>query len=77
MKTVSWSEFALHEPQFAQHAGKRLGEAPCYVGTVRPDGFPRVHPVGPFALRDNTLVATDVTRCMDRSRTPQAVEEKC
>jgi hypothetical protein len=28
------------------------------MATVRRDGWPRVHPVGPFALRDGRLVVT-------------------
>lgn len=39
----------------AEHVRRRLTYAPCYLATVRPDGFPRVHPVG-VHVRDGELV---------------------
>ena len=58
MEALPWSDFAHSSPQLAAHVEERLGRAPCYLGTVRPDGWPRVHPVGPLILRDGSLVVT-------------------
>ena len=58
MEALPWSEFASSNPQLAGHVEERLGRAPCYLGTVRPDGWPRVHPVGPLTLRGGKLVVT-------------------
>ena len=58
MDAVPWSTFAASAPDIAAHAEVRLGTAPCFLATVRRDGWPRVHPVGPFTLRDGKLVVT-------------------
>jgi hypothetical protein len=58
MDTVSWSAFARLEPDLARHAEERLGAAPCFLATIRRDGWPRVHPVGPFTLREGELIVT-------------------
>lgn len=44
---ISWSEFAAIEPELAAFGRDRLAERPAYLATVRPDGYPRVHPVTP------------------------------
>lgn len=58
METLPWSQFAHLNPELALHVEQRLGLAPCYLGTIRPDGWPRVHPVGPLVLRGGSLVVT-------------------
>ena len=58
MGAIPWSKFADLNPQLAAHVEERIGRAPCYLGTVRPDGWPRVHPVGPLMLRGESLVVT-------------------
>src|SRR5437879_4392874 len=58
MESVPWSAFARTEPELSEHAEQRLGTAPCFLGTIRRDGWPRVHPVGPFILRDGRLIVT-------------------
>lgn len=58
MEALPWSEFANSNPQLARHVEERLGRVPCYLATVRPDGWPRVHPVGPLTLRGGILVVT-------------------
>ena len=53
---LTWAEFAAREPQLAasgrallyQYGGVGLG----FLGTVRPDGGPRVHPMCPILHRD-------------------------
>ncbi len=58
MEAVPWNTFAQRQPELAKHAEERLAAAPCFLATVRRDGWPRVHPVGPFTLRDSRLVVT-------------------
>lgn len=43
---VTWLAFEAADPEAAAHARARLGSSICYLATVRPDGWPRVHPVG-------------------------------
>jgi hypothetical protein len=56
METVFWARFAAEQPDLAVHVADRLARAPGYLATLRKDGWPRVHPVGPLALRDDHLV---------------------
>lgn len=46
MPTWRWGELSAREPALAEHVLTRLRAAPCYLSTVRPDGWPRIHPVG-------------------------------
>jgi hypothetical protein len=46
---ASWTEFSKQAPELAAYGAKRLGgDRVAYLGTVRPDGGPRVHPVTPI-----------------------------
>src|SRR5687767_15877872 len=45
---ISWQEFAKRAPEFAEFGKARLDGRVGYLGTVRPDGSPRVHPVTPI-----------------------------
>lgn len=45
---TSWTEFAQQAPDFAAFGAARLNGKVSYLGTVRPDGGPRVHPVTPI-----------------------------
>ena len=46
---ASWSEFSKQAPELAAYGAKRLGgDRVAYLGTLRPDGGPRVHPVTPI-----------------------------
>ena len=45
---TSWAEFAEHAPQFAAFGKSRFESGVAYLGTLRPDGGPRVHPVTPI-----------------------------
>jgi len=40
----------------AEHVRKRLGAGICFLATSRPDGWPRVHPIGPAVPEDGTIV---------------------
>jgi len=56
MRCLSWHEMAAAEPDLASHGIERLARAPSYLATVRGDGWPRVHPVGPLSIRDGRLI---------------------
>jgi hypothetical protein len=45
---TSWSEFARQVPELAQFGQARLQSGVAYLGTLRADGGPRVHPVTPI-----------------------------
>jgi hypothetical protein len=45
---ASWAEFSKQAPELAAYGAKRLGSGVAYLGTLRPDGSPRVHPVTPI-----------------------------
>lgn len=44
---AGWSEFAQKAPQIAAFGEARFGMGVAYLGTLRSDGSPRVHPVTP------------------------------
>ncbi|MEX0749279.1 MAG: pyridoxamine 5'-phosphate oxidase family protein [Dehalococcoidia bacterium] len=58
MDAIRWGDFGALNPELAAHILERLASAPCYFGTVRRDGWPRVHPVGPLAPRGSCLIVT-------------------
>jgi hypothetical protein len=45
---TSWQEFAQQVPAFAAFGQARFAGGVAYLGTVRADGGPRVHPVTPI-----------------------------
>jgi hypothetical protein len=45
---TSWKEFAQQAPEFAAFGKVRFQSGVAYLGTLRPDGSPRVHPVTPI-----------------------------
>ena len=45
---TSWQEFARQAPDMAAFGASRLGSGVAYLGTLRADGGPRVHPVTPI-----------------------------
>jgi Pyridoxamine 5'-phosphate oxidase len=45
---ASWKEFTEQAPELAQFGKSRLDGKVAYLGTLRPDGGPRVHPVTPI-----------------------------
>ena len=55
MNVVDWATFESRQPELAAHVSERLTEGVSYLSTVRPDGFPRVHPVG-LHVRDGQLL---------------------
>src|SRR5919108_6567985 len=61
MDAVSWEEFEASDKGMAEHVRQRLTYAPCYLATVRPDGFPRVHPVGVHVRAGELVVPMNPT----------------
>jgi hypothetical protein len=45
---TSWVEFAQRAPELAEFGKARFQSGVAYLGTVRADGGPRVHPVTPI-----------------------------
>ncbi len=45
---TSWQEFAQQAPELAAFGKARFGSEVAYLGTIRADGSPRVHPVTPI-----------------------------
>jgi hypothetical protein len=45
---TSWTEFARQAPELAAFGQARFQHGVAYLGTVRADGSPRVHPVTPI-----------------------------
>lgn len=45
---ASWIEFARQAPRLAEFGHARFQSGVAYLGTVRADGSPRVHPVTPI-----------------------------
>ncbi|MFN8488595.1 MAG: hypothetical protein U0350_13425 [Caldilineaceae bacterium] len=44
----SWKAFAEQAPEFAEFGQARFASGVAYLGTLRADGSPRVHPVTPI-----------------------------
>ncbi|WP_374689751.1 pyridoxamine 5'-phosphate oxidase family protein [Promineifilum sp.] len=45
---TSWTEFAQQAPELAAFGRARFQSGVAYLGTIRADGSPRVHPVTPI-----------------------------
>ena len=45
---LTWDQFEKASPEMASFGTERLSEHVMYLGTVRKDGSPRVHPFTPF-----------------------------
>ena len=55
MDVVSWGHFSHERPDLAERVATRFTDRLCYLATMRPDGFPRVHSVG-VNIRDDSLI---------------------
>ena len=55
MDAVDWAQFEASDRELAAHVQFRLTRGLSYLSTVRPDGYPRVHPVG-VHVRSGQLV---------------------
>ena len=45
---TTWKAFSEQAPQMAEFGRSRLQSGVAYIGTIRPDGGPRVHPCTPI-----------------------------
>jgi hypothetical protein len=45
---TSWKNFTQQAPELAEFGAARFASGVAYLGTIRPDGGPRVHPVTPI-----------------------------
>lgn len=45
---ANWQEFSQQAPDLAEFGNTRFKSGVAYLGTLRPDGGPRVHPVTPI-----------------------------
>src|SRR5262245_58647527 len=45
---TTWTEFAQQAPDLAEYGKSRFQRGVAYLGTLRADGSPRVHPVTPI-----------------------------
>jgi hypothetical protein len=52
---ASWSEFSIEAPEIAAFGESRFRSGVAYLGTIRRDGSPRVHPVTPI-LREQLFL---------------------
>jgi len=48
VKAISWGPAASAEPVLFEYIAGRFASGLCYLSTLRPDGWPRVHPIGPL-----------------------------
>lgn len=61
LDAVDWARFEASNGELAQHVARRLTGGLCYLSTIRPDGFPRVHPVGVHIRGGRLLVPMNST----------------
>ena len=45
---LTWEQFEDAAPEMARFGVQRISERVMYIGTVRRDGYPRLHPFTPF-----------------------------
>jgi hypothetical protein len=45
---LNWEQFERAAPEMARFGVQRISEKVMYIGTLRKDGYPRVHPFTPF-----------------------------
>ena len=56
-----WSDLEADAPELAAFGARCLQRPPCYLGTVRADGRPRVHPVTPIIAGGRLFVFMEPT----------------
>jgi len=57
----TWGQFEAAHPALAAFGAERLSRPPAYLGTVRSDGVPRVHPVTPIIGSGHLFVVMEPT----------------
>lgn len=57
---AGWQEFSQQAPDLAEFGNTRFQSGVAYLGTLRPDGGPRVHPVTPI-IREQLFLFMEPT----------------
>jgi hypothetical protein len=60
-RVVAWRDFGAAVPALESFGRRRLERRVAYLGTVRLDGTPRVHPVSPFIGAGSLFVYMEPT----------------
>lgn len=58
---MSWHDVETSDPQLAAFGRERLAGRVAYLGTIRRDGWPRVHPVTPIIGEGRLFVFMEPT----------------
>ena len=58
---TTWAEFVIQAPELAAFGNKRLNGRVSYLGTVRENGLPRVHPVTPIISAERLFLFMEPT----------------
>ena len=58
---ATWKEFEIERPDLAQFGKEHFSTNVAYLGTIRPDGSPRVHPVSPIISSERIFVFMEPT----------------
>ncbi len=61
MPTVDWATFERSAPEIGGAGRRRLHGRVAYLGTIRKDGSPRVHPVTPIVSADALYIFMEPT----------------
>jgi hypothetical protein len=56
MDPIRWAEFAAANARLADHVQRRLSEGIAYFATIRPNGWPRLHPLGVMFRNGSAVV---------------------
>lgn len=56
-----WSQFERSNPDLAAFGGERLSSRVAYLGTIRADDSPRVHPITPIIGNGHLYVYMEPT----------------
>jgi len=76
MNMVTWGQFSEEDPEMAALGHRILHSyGIAYIGTVRPDGGPRVTPISPAIVNDRIYlgVMPDTPKRRDLDRDPRCV----
>ncbi len=58
---LTWEEFEKSAPEMARFGSQKLSEGMMYIGTVRKDGYPRLHPFSPFVASGHLFAFMEPT----------------
>ena len=61
IEMLTWKEFEESAPEMARFGTQRMSDRVMYIGTVRRDGYPRVHPFTPFVSEGHLFAFMEPT----------------